>query len=149
MIELAKDQVVLVTRFTNDLIINSLLKKANAGLKVKILADTKLVESFIRNSGDKISLDDKNKNERIKVVANPFYPSRADRKYVQVPFCLIIVDNKYIGMELADSYGPDKFTMAVFLNDPMISAEMMKLFDHLWQKSSTSPPQLESKTAVR
>ncbi|MDE1840168.1 MAG: hypothetical protein KGH87_09650, partial [Thaumarchaeota archaeon] len=46
MIEFAQNEILLATRFQNELIINSILKKANSGINVKVLADTNLVENY-------------------------------------------------------------------------------------------------------
>ena len=45
---------------------------------------------------------------------NPYYPSKIDRRYVEIPFCTIIVDNKQIGFEIVDISEPKKFKMAIF-----------------------------------
>ncbi len=62
MTEFAQHEILLVTRFQNELIINSILKKANAGINVKVLADTNLVEDYF---GKEMPVkSDKNKKER-------------------------------------------------------------------------------------
>lgn len=145
VIEFAKKDIILVTRFQNELIINSTLKKANAGINVRILADTEMVaEYFAKESRIK---SDKNKNERVNVVSNPFYPSKIERKYVEVPFCLLVVDNKYVGIEIADVIDSRNFKMAIFAEDPILSASMVSMFENLWQKGATTPPKLVTKTA--
>src|SRR4029077_16539501 len=73
MTEFAQNEILLVTRFQNELIINSILKKASSGVSVKILADINLVENYFEKE---ISVkSDKNKKEREDVISNPYYPS--------------------------------------------------------------------------
>ncbi|MGI0094891.1 MAG: hypothetical protein ACREA8_12455 [Nitrosotalea sp.] len=138
MTEFAQHEILLVTRFQNELIINSILKKANAGINVKVLADTNLVEDYF---GKEMPVkSDKNKKERENVVSNPYYPSKIDRRYVQVPFCIMIVDNKHVGLEIVDLSESKKFKMAIFREDTNIASSMTPLFNNLWQKSSINPP---------
>jgi sugar-specific transcriptional regulator TrmB len=144
MIEFAQSEILLVTRFQNELIINSILKKASAGVNVKAIADMGMVEGyFAKESEIKV---DKNKKERENVVSNPFYPSKIDRKYAQIPFCIIVVDNRHVGFEIVDVTEPRKFKMAIFAEDQAISSTMTNLFANLWQTAVTSPPKIVTKT---
>jgi predicted transcriptional regulator len=145
MTEFAQQEILLVTRFQNELIVNSILKKANAGVNVKVLADTNLVEDYF---GKEMPVkSDKNKKERENVVSNPYYPSKIDRRYVQVPFCIMIVDNKHVGLEIVDLSESKKFKMAIFREDVNISSSMVLLFNNLWQKSNINPPQIITKSS--
>jgi predicted transcriptional regulator len=144
MIEFSQSEILLVTRFQNELIINSILKKASYGVTVKILADTGMVKEYFEKEVEIIS--DKNKTERVRVVSNPFYPSKADRRYAQVPFCLLVVDNKHIGLEIVDITEPGKFKMAIFTEDQILSSSMTSIFNNLWQKSDAIPPKIVTKT---
>jgi predicted transcriptional regulator len=144
MIEFAQHEILLVTRFQNDLIINSILKKASSGISVKILADTGMVKEYFKN--EDVIINDKNKTERVNVVSNPFYPSKANRRYAQVPFCLIAVDKKHLGLEITDITEPRKFKTAIFIDDPILSSSMISYFDNLWQKSDVNPPKIVTKT---
>jgi sugar-specific transcriptional regulator TrmB len=143
MIEFAQSEILLVTRFQNELIINSILRKASSGVNIRTLADTGMVEEYFRKETEIKS--DKNKNERVNVVSNPFYPSKIDRRYIQVPFCLLVVDNKYVGLEIVNVIEPGKFKMAIFIEDQMLSASMISLFNNLWQKSDIVPSRIATK----
>ena len=144
MVEFAQSEILLVTRFQNELIINSILKKASSGVNVKVLADTNLVENYFEKEMPVKS--DKNKKERENVVSNPYYPSRIDRRYVQVPFCVMIVDNRYVGLEIIDLGESKKFKMAIFGEDSNLLSSMMPLFDSLWQKSNVNHPKVITKS---
>ncbi|MDH2907386.1 MAG: hypothetical protein PXX83_04730, partial [Candidatus Nitrosotalea sp.] len=111
IMEFAEKEIVLVSRFTNELIINTMIKKANQGVSVKILSDVNLVRGFFEKAGP-IKTNDKNLKERVEVIANPYYPTPMYRKYVEVPFCVLIVDNKQVGLEIVNVNSPNKFNMA-------------------------------------
>ncbi|HKU32490.1 MAG TPA: hypothetical protein VJR22_01425 [Candidatus Nitrosotalea sp.] len=145
MIEFSQDEIFIASRFTNDLIINSVLKKATSGVKVRILADTNTVKEFFNNSGKSISKQDKNTDERINVVANPFYPSNIERRYVDIPFSLLIVDNNAVGMEIVDNYNPKKFMLSVYVEDHSFAEQIKTSFNKWWENSSAVPPQPLSK----
>jgi len=144
MVEFAQNEILLVTRFQNELIINSILKKASSGVNVKVLADINLVENYFEKEMSVKS--DKNKKERENVVSNPYYPSKIDRRYVQVPFCVMIVDNKYVGLEITDLNESKKFKMAIFGEDANLSSSMTPLFNSLWQKSNVNHPKIITKS---
>lgn len=146
VMEFAEKEIILISRFTNDLIINTMIKKANSGVSVKVLADANLVRGFFEKAGT-IKSNDKNTKERIEVVANPYYPTRLYRKYVDVPFCVLIVDNKHVGLEIVDGYNPNKFKMAVFATDNQLAKQLQNIFDTLWAKAKDNPPQIVTKTS--
>lgn len=145
IVEFAQNEIILMGRFRNDHIINMLLKKANMGVSVKVLADTNTVKTFFENETD-VLRDDKNKKERITTVSNPFYPSKVDRRYIETPFSLLLVDGKIVGMEVVDTYHPKNFLMAAFMEDSSLCSSMRNTFDNLWKKASTNPPQIVSPT---
>lgn len=149
MIEFAQEEIFIASRFTNDLIINSVLKKATAGVKVRILADTNTVKEFFNNAEKTISKQDKNSDERISVVANPFYPSNIERKYVDVPFSLLIVDGNAVGMEIVDNYNPKKFMLSTYVEDKSFAEQIKLYFNKWWENSVATPPQPLSKVSNR
>ncbi len=147
VIEFAQKEIILMGRFRNDHIINMLLKKANMGVSVKVLADTNTVKGFFENESGALR-DDKNKKERIDTVSNPFYPSKVDRRYIETPFSLLLVDGKLVGMEMVDTYNMKNFLMAVFMEDIHLCSSMRGMFDDLWKKASMNPPQIVSPAKV-
>jgi hypothetical protein len=142
IIEFAKHDILLCTRFANDLIINSVLKKSTMGISVKVLADNSLTESYVKNESDSILNKDKNSNERKNVIVNPYYPSKIERRYVNVPYSMLIVDSLHVGIELVDSYDDSKFKGVIFVTSKSLGVQLKQDFDSLWQKSSDMPPQV-------
>ncbi len=145
VVEFAQKEIILMGRFRNDHIINMLLKKANMGVSVKVLADTNTVKTFFENETAALR-EDKNKKERIDTVSNPFYPSKVDRRYIETPFSLLLVDEKLVGVEMVDTYNPKNFLMAAFIEDSSLCSSMRSTFDNLWNKASLNPPQIVSPT---
>lgn len=142
MIEFAKHEIILCTRFANDLIINSILKKSTMGISVKILADNSLAESYLNDDTVGVSKSDKNSNERKNVVSNPYYPSKIERRYIDVPFSMLIVDSLNVGIELVNNYDGSKFKGVVFVTGETLASQMKQNFNSMWTKSSTTPPQI-------
>ena len=146
IMEFAEKEIILISRFTNELIINTMIKKANSGVSVNVLSDTNLIRGFFEKAGP-IKTSDKNHKERVNVVSNPYYPTPMHRKYVDVPFCVLIVDNKHVGIEIVDGYNPNKFKMAIFATDSHLVSQLRGFFDSLWSKAKEDPPQLVTKTS--
>jgi len=112
------------------------------GISVKVLADNSLTESYVKNESDSISNKDKNSNERENVIVNPYYPSNIERRYVNVPYSMLIVDSLHVGIELVDSYDDSKFKGVIFVTSKSLGVQLKQDFDSLWQKSSDMPPQV-------
>ena len=74
----------------------------------------------------------------MKVVENPWYQSgvKIERRVGKVPFGLIILDRNEVGIELVDSYKPDKFTSGLLVKDSsQIVDAMLKLYEEMWSNS--------------
>lgn len=140
MIEIAEKEIILATRFQNELIINSILKKAEKGIEIKVLSDVGMVEGYFQSEKDTMKVNDKNAKERINVVSNPFYPARIERRYAKVPYCMLIIDQKAVGMEIVNNYEPGKFKMAIFGKDSDLSSQIRNEFEGLWQHAVANPP---------
>jgi hypothetical protein len=54
----------------------------------------------------------------------------------KVPFGLIILDRKEVGIELVDSYNPDKFSTGILLKDSrQVVDAMLKQYEEMWCNS--------------
>ncbi|MDE1829311.1 MAG: hypothetical protein KGI25_03205 [Thaumarchaeota archaeon] len=143
IIGFAEKEIILATRFQNELIINAILKKAERGITIKIVSDANMVEGYFQSEKDKIKVHDKNEKERINVVSNPFYPSKIERRYSKVPYCMLIVDQKQIGIEIVNNYEPNKFHKAIFGADSEFSAQIKDEFENIWKQAARNPPQIK------
>ncbi|MDE1765411.1 MAG: hypothetical protein KGI27_03935 [Thaumarchaeota archaeon] len=145
IIEFAKKEIILMSRSPNELILNSLLKKANMGIKVQVIGDIDVVGRYISQEASKMIVSDKNTNERNQVVINPFYPIKIERKYGKVPFSLLVIDASHVGIEIIDKYHPDTFSLSIYANDRNMAKQMRNVFNNSWQIASLTPPQLSKK----
>jgi hypothetical protein len=136
-INFAESEILLASRFTNEMIINAMIRKANAGLDVKVIADTDLVRQFIRSASDQLNVVDKNSLERLNVVGNPWYPAGSvQRRYTIVPFSFITFDGKEVGVEIVDARNPTKFAGCMLIKDEMFCKEIRTEFNKLWGLAS-------------
>ena len=137
-IELCTDEILLASKYTNELIINSMLHKVRAGIKAKVMADKLLVRKFFEQFPEDIAkLKDKNTLERRNVVGNPWYPGNIDRRAADLPFSIIILDHKEVGIELIDAKDPKTFSGAIFVRDENIANIMTSYYQKIWESSTT------------
>lgn len=143
-IEKANNEILIATRISLDEVIASLIESIKLGVKVRVLVDERLIAEYRRvYYPDKEKIDspanvDKYAEERMKVVENPWYQSgvKMERRVGKVPFGLIILDRKEVGIELVDSYNLDKFSAGLLVKDSsQIVDAMLKLYEDIWSNS--------------
>jgi predicted transcriptional regulator len=147
-IDLCKEEILIATRISPEIIIKTIQQKSKVGTKVRVLADEGLISEYFKlHTTDNLSLDsqDKNAEERIKVISNPWYPEEKniERKICKVPFGMIIIDGKEIGIELIDQNDPHKFKAAVLLRDENTCATMKEYYQRIWDGASSDITQLK------
>ncbi|MDQ3839718.1 MAG: hypothetical protein M3297_10665 [Thermoproteota archaeon] len=135
-VDLCKDEILIAARVSPEVIINKILQKCKLGVHVKVLADIDLVKEYFKvHKIDKVDLnnEDKNTAERINVIGNPWYPEKnVNRKICKIPFGMIIIDGKEVGIELIDQADPKKFNMGILLRDENTSGVMKEYYEKLW-----------------
>ena len=135
-VDLCKDEILIATRVSPEVIINRILQKCKLGVHVRVLADTDLVKQYFKLHGvEKVGSNNQDKNaaERMNVIGNPWYPEKnVNRKICKIPFGIIIIDGKEVGIELIDQTDPKKFNMGILLRDESISKVMKEYFEKLW-----------------
>ena len=135
-VDLCKDEILIASRVSPEVIINRILQKCKLGVHVKVLADVDLVKEYFKvNKIDKIDSNNQDKNaaERINVIGNPWYPEKnVNRKICKIPFGMIIIDGKEVGIELIDQTDPKKFNMGILLKDEDASEVMKEYYEKLW-----------------
>jgi sugar-specific transcriptional regulator TrmB len=142
-IELANNEILIATRTSFDEGIAALINSIKLGVKVRILVDERLISEYHRvyysniQKSDSLPVIAKHSEERMKVVENPWYHSgvEIERRVGQIPFGLIIFDRNEVGIELVDSYNPDKFTAGILVKDSQICDAMLKLYEEMWHNS--------------
>jgi hypothetical protein len=143
-IEKANNEILIATRISLDEVIASLIESIKLGVKVRVLIDERLIAEYRRfyypdteKSGSPSHVE-RYAEERRKVVENPWYQSgvKIERRVGNVPFGLIILDRNEIGIELVDSYNPDKFSAGILVKDSsQIVHAMLKLYEEIWSNS--------------
>jgi sugar-specific transcriptional regulator TrmB len=143
-IEKANNEILIATRISLDEVIASLIESIKLGVKVRVLVDERLIAEYRRfyypetEKSDSSSHVDGYTEERIKVVENPWYQTgvKIERRVGKVPFGLIILDRNEVGVELVDSYNPDKFSTGILLRDSrQVVDGMLKLYEDMWSNS--------------
>ena len=143
-IELANNEILIATRISLDEVIASLIESIKLGVKVRVLVDERLIAEYRRfyypdkEKSDSPAHVDKYAEERKKVVENPWYQSgvKIERRVGKVPFGLIILDRNEVGIELVDSYDPDKFSAGLLVKDSsQIADAMLKQYEEMWSNS--------------
>lgn len=143
----AKKTIYLASRFTEERIINAMIGRAQAGVEVKVLADTRLLKNYIQSAGEKLKAQDSHTPERRKVAVNPFYPFNVERRFSELPFSFILLDGKGVGVELVDARCPSEFSGVVFLENESVFNYLKSAFDSLWMKGNGGPPQVISSSS--
>jgi hypothetical protein len=135
-VDLCKDEILIATRVSPEVIINRILQKCKLGVHVKVLADIDLVKEYFKmHKVDEVGSNNQDKNaaERINVIGNPWYPEKnVNRKICRIPFGMIIIDGKEVGIELIDQSDPKKFNMGILLRDENTSGAMKEYYEKLW-----------------
>ncbi len=142
-----QSELLIATRLASEKMINEISLKAKVGVKVKILADTKLVQGYIKsqisslesnnekdNYGKFKTAYDNNESERIKVVENPWYPNPEgiDRKVCDIPFGIIVVDGNEAGVELINRNNSQNFFAGILIKDEKFATIIKDLFNKIW-----------------
>ncbi|MGC2428198.1 MAG: hypothetical protein WA421_14260 [Nitrososphaeraceae archaeon] len=137
-IELCRDEILLASKYTNELIINSMLHKVRAGIKVKVITDKPLVRKFFEQFQENMAgIKDKNTLERRNVVGNPWYPGNIERRAADLPFSIIILDHKEVGIELIHANDPKTFNGVIFVRDENIANIMTRYYQKIWESSTS------------
>jgi sugar-specific transcriptional regulator TrmB len=138
--QVCKKEILVATRILSEEIIRALLAKVTQGIRVQILSDASLVESYfaMQNVGGRDDQSgsyeaDRNNPERIEVVGNPWYPDkRIQRRITRVPFGMVIIDGVKVGMELIDAHNTEEFSGGIIVNDGKVAEVMKNYYQKLW-----------------
>lgn len=159
-VEFCKNEILLASRSLNEIIINNILRKANSGISVKVLTDSSLVKQYFEVEGRTLKLkddeNDKNTTERIKIVSNPWYPGKVNRRIAKIPFSMIILDGKEVGIEMVNWNESKNFYGTIFIRgDKKTSKIMQDLYYKIWDNASSELQQqgqeqiAESSSSIR
>ncbi len=142
-------ELLIATRLASEELINEISLKAKVGVKVKILADTKLVQGYFKSQSKLCESskekdddgkhritdnNDDNYKERIKVIGNPWYPNSEgiERKICDIPFGIIVIDGKEAGVELINRSDTQNFFAGIMIKDEKSAASVKELYLKIW-----------------
>jgi hypothetical protein len=74
-----------------------------------------------------LNMEDKNSSERSTVVGNPCYP----RRITDLPFSMIVLDGKEVGIELIHANDPKTFNRVIFVQDEKIANLMARYYQKI------------------
>ncbi|HEV8387664.1 MAG TPA: hypothetical protein VGQ03_08580 [Nitrososphaera sp.] len=131
----ANTEILVATRLLSEEVIRALLAKATHGVKIRILSDVSLVESYF--AMQKLPVDSSasflERSERIEVVGNPWYPDKLiERRIACVPFGMVILDGVEVGIEMVDAHKPHEFSGGIIVQDRSITDSMKDFYYKLW-----------------
>lgn len=139
-------EILIATRLYSEELINEIILKAKVGVKVKVLADTKLVQGYFKTQNNAMESSDEkddhgknktynsNENERIKVIGNPWYPNSEgiDRKVYDIPCGIIVIDGKVAGVEIIDRNNIQNFFAGIIIKDENFASSVKELYLKIW-----------------
>jgi hypothetical protein len=147
-----KKDLLIATRLYSEKVINEIILKSKIGVNVKILSDKKLVQEYFKfqsqnydslnsNKINEIDSND-NKNERLKVLVNPWYPNEEgiQRKILDIPFGLLVIDEDGVGLELINRNDTQNFFAGVFIKDVKLASNVKDFFMKMWDGASNDIP---------
>jgi predicted transcriptional regulator len=135
--EYSKNEILLASRYFNEIIISTILRKAKSGINVKVIAEKSLADQFFKQQDNKhMQLDDKNAVERTKVVGNPWYPGNVTRRLANVPFSMTLFDKREVAIELINANEPKSFHGAIFIRDEQTCKRMLEYYHKMWDSGS-------------
>ncbi|MFN4337359.1 MAG: hypothetical protein ACK4FV_07280 [Candidatus Nitrosocaldus sp.] len=132
-----KSQAWYATRYLNEHIISKAIELHRRSVDVRVLVDRTLVERYI---AEYMGMSKQNANkyelERFKMLTDPFYPDKLDRKVSDIPFSFIILDGRYVGIELVNANNPTRFYAGVYIENEHIATQLKSLFEALYTSAS-------------
>jgi len=128
----AKSYVYYATRHFNEVIISKAIELHRRGVNIRVLADKALVDKYLSEYVGVQLKSNGHELERLKMFTDPFYPDKFDRRIIEVPFSFVVIDDKYVGLELVNSYNPSKFYAGVYVEDENVARQVKELFNVLY-----------------
>jgi len=134
LIEKAEKNIYLATRYTDPSVTETILNCVNRGVEMYFL------------DGDKKNLSSKMQMLRL-VLSNPgkirlFYQllhsPNVHAKYADLPYGFIVVDGKYVGIEIVKPQS-DEFFIGLFFENETLARKIVEVFDVLYANAIEDP----------
>jgi hypothetical protein len=131
-VEFCKSEILLATRSFNEVIINSILRKANSGIDVKVLADSSLVKQYAEVADNNLIKLNRNSSESIDTVTGPWQFKKIQRRLTTIPCSMIVFDGAEVGIEIVNGNEPTQFYSTIFIKDERTSKTMVDFYHKMW-----------------
>jgi hypothetical protein len=102
-----------------------------------VITDKFLVnQCFDQNQQGGMKLKDQTTLERSTGDLNRRYPANLNRRINELPFSMIILDSKEVGIELIHANHPNAFNGFIFIRDENMANIMTGYYQKIWETSS-------------
>jgi hypothetical protein len=135
-VESCKSEILLATRSFNEVIINSILRKANSGIDVKVLADSSLVKLYAEVADNNLIKLNRNSSESIDTITGPWHFKEIQRRLTTIPCSMIVFDGAEVGIEIVNGNEPTQFYSTIFIKDERTSKTMVDFYHKMWDDAS-------------
>lgn len=137
----AGSEILVAARLVSEEVIRALRVEATHGVKIQVLSEAPLVESYF--AMQKIPRIDYEAHadwaERTDVVGNPWNQNMPiEHRITNVPFGLIIIDAKEVGIELINAHDTTEFSGGLIVQDMQFAKVLKGYFERLWTQSQES-----------
>ncbi|MCS6768386.1 MAG: hypothetical protein RMJ59_04740 [Candidatus Nitrosocaldus sp.] len=127
-----KSQAWYATRYFNEHIISRVIELHRKSVDVRVLVDRTLVERYIAEYMDIDKGLHGHELERFKMLTDPFYPDRLERRVTDIPFSMVVLDGRYVGIELVNASNPGRFYAGVYIENEYIASQLSGFFETLY-----------------
>ena len=137
----AGSEILVAARLVSEEVIRALRVEATHGVKIQVLSEALLVESYF--AMQKIPRIDYKAHadwaERTDVVGHPWNQNTPiEHRITNVPFGLIIIDAKEVGIELINAHDTTEFSGGLIVQDMQFANVLKGYFERLWTQSQES-----------
>jgi hypothetical protein len=151
IIQQAQREIFIATRTYVKSVMQPILRRAVAGIKVRILTDTDL-DAYLGDKMKNMILDDFKETNEPDALKYIQIQENVTTRRTKVPFEILLLDDKFLVIGLNDRRNIEKFNAAIIIEDTSISRALADYFSELWSKSEEkvgiSPAHSAERTAL-
>ena len=130
----AEKDIYLATRYTDLSVAETILERINYGVEMHFLdGDKKNLSSKIQLLRLVLSSPGK-----IKLFYQLFHSPNVHIRYTDLPYSFIVVDRKYVGIEIIKPQSDD-FFIGLFFEDEALAGKLIEVFNALYANAMEDP----------
>jgi predicted transcriptional regulator len=135
-IETCKKELLLASRYINESIISGILNIVQSGIKVRVITGNFMInQSINQNQHSTINLKGEDTSRISTAVRNQWFAANINRRTAELPFSMVILDSKEVGIELIHANNPKAFNGAIFVNNEKVANIMAEYYQKIWETS--------------